>query len=122
MTLNELKVKYIGKWVKSTLHPHLRPICVQNVLIGTSGVHLKADGIVIMEHDSEMWEPKDGDYCFYNINPKQMDFRLVTVQKCPTGIFETSLGYLCDLEDLQPFIGTLPEGLRVRKKRGNEDE
>lgn len=121
MTLTELKNKYMGVWVQSTLHPHLRPICVKNVLIGTSGVHLKADGIVIMEHDSEFWEPKDGEYCWYKMQGamNNLDFRLVTCTKTPTGLFETSIGFLADIEDLQPYIGTLPDALR--KKKGDDD-
>lgn len=106
------KNEYIGKWICSIKNKHLRPIFVEKVLEGKSGLHLKADGIVIMADDAIEWKPKDGEYCFYFDGN---NYILVQCKELGENLYETSLGNIIDIvldKKLEPYIGNLPINIK----------
>jgi hypothetical protein len=103
----------VGDWVKSIKYRHLRPIKIQtiyesNTRHGTLG--LKSNGTVLYSDEVELWEPKEGEWCwFYDRICKVTNY-----DERPYIEYQDDSHYVDD-DELEPFIGELPSFLKEKQ-------
>ena len=119
----------IGDWVKSTKHPHLRPIQINSIYESNTRpgiLGLKFEGIVLYSDECELWQPQSGEWCWFlnykNDLPRLRKFisasnpfdRPTVYTTHPDPTTKMSRAY-CGIESYsycEPFIGQLPTILK----------
>lgn len=98
----------VGDWVRDSKYTHIVVKIKSIYFSNTRQEHAyKSDGVVIYESSCELWEPKEGDWCWsrtYGL-VKIMGIVLQTITVQPVVLYvQTQIS----IEDLEPFKGNLP--------------
>lgn len=108
----------VGDWIKSTKFTHMKPSQVQSIYKSNTrkgDFGLKCGGTVNYSSEVELWQPKEGEWCWYNkkyfIKVKNIKDEQIYFSSLD-GMYINDWDYLCKFE---PFIGELPTFLKDNK-------
>ena len=112
--MNKFKV---GDWIKSTKFTHMRPSKVQSIYKsnGRKGdFGLKCGGTVHYASEAELWQPKEGEWCWFKDEENTIGSltQLVGIEEDGTYYGYSSYGIPDKAPCVEPFIGELPSFLK----------